>query len=458
VWRTRDGDLVVIDHVPAPALVGPFLLDDYRHDLRLTAGAHRGGLIECELHDRLGVVGITKEPQAQGQGVLIRGYALAPSPRGHLAVSMLAQEGGATGSREAHVLRDSGTIPLDWLGDPYGYEHDSTQDFAPMRAMSSLKHERDPWASDLFVRNRSDSRRFDAVFPRHPLTRVREHLNQLGGRLELTASPPPTREQATACGLRFGVPLGHLRISSAEWGCLYRRVSFAGRIQFMTVTHRPAACATDPRAVAQELERVERAGRIQILQGPRHEQRSIGGFRGIYTEYEARSGKRELYVAAFNLPVGSHAVEISLSGERDDWVRANRDLNVVVRSASTQGQDDSGELSETAIERIYRMLVRLAYCDDSIDPCERDVLDAFQIKYGLDPDRGAQLERESATSDKHRIGRELGEQNLLLRAMVEVAVADGVLDPAEVKRLRMVARAMGVSEHKLMQLVQERLG
>ena len=46
---------------------------------------------------------------------------------------------------------------------------------------------------------------------------------------------------------------------------------------------------------------------------------------------------------------------------------------------------------------------------------------------------------------------------MLLRAMIEVAVADGVLDPSELARLRAVARAMGVPEAELMRRIQDRM-
>ena len=85
------------------------------------------------------------------------------------------------------------------------------------------------------------------------------------------------------------------------------------------------------------------------------------------------------------------------------------------------------------------------------------MLDAFQIRYGLDPERGAALEFDSASSDRHTLGRSADERNLLLLAMVEVAVADGVLDPAELKRLRKVAGAMGVTDQALMARIHQRL-
>ena len=457
-WLTPASDLIVIDHVPARALVGPFLLDDYRHDLRLTAGAQRGGLIECELHDRLGVVGITKEPRPDGAGVTVRGYALAPTAGGHLAISLLASERADPGAREAQVLRDSGRIPLDWLGDPYGYEYDSTADAVPAYAShSQLPHPEDPWAGDMFVRNTSDSARFDSAFPRHPLTRARRHLTELGRRLSLTAPSPESQLEARACGLEFTIPLGYLPVAADAWGASFRRVSFSGRLQLLTITRRPAACATEPGAVAYELERARRAGRVEILRGATCARRRLGDFDGLYAEHETRVGHRELYTAAFYLRVGGGTLEVALSAGRDDWLRANRDLDLTVAEARPTVAAQGAELSDAALERIYRLLVRLAYCDGQVDPSERDVLDAFRIKHDLDPDLGDALERNSAQSDRHNLGADPAERSVLLRAMIEVAVADGVLDPSELARLRAVARAMGVPEAELMRRIQDRM-
>ena len=101
------------------------------------------------------------------------------------------------------------------------------------------------------------------------------------------------------------------------------------------------------------------------------------------------------------------------------------------------------ELSENGKRRIYSVLVRVANADGHIDVTERALLERVAGAYGIAPDEAQRLEREAPTAE-WRIGNADVERRALARGMVQVAAADGVLDPRELELLKRIAAAVGL--------------
>jgi len=464
VWRTPAGDIVLLEHVPEPVVVDPFQLDDYRHDLRLLAAERGGGLVECELEPRLGLVGVTKERQALGRGAAFRAHALLPTAGGHASLGVLTEEGPVTGAREAGVLLDvcrqraGGGVPRDWLGDPYGHVYE--------RPATNPEFQRRRWPDDLLLRSMADDPGFDARYPGHPLSRVRALVAVLAGRLRITAPatrgpPDPIGRQP---GLEHGLPAGFVGTERGRLarGWVYQRFSFAGRTTFLSVRRRPGgAAAGRDLAAAQELAAREVAGEdAEVVQGPRLVARGLGARRGVYLEQEVRTDARPLYQAGFVTPWGADAVDVVATTAPDDWARANRHVEQVVESLRPTAEappDPAADVSDNGLRRIYGILCRLARCDGQVDRSERDVLEAYRIRYGLDRTEAADVEVSGGGRKTVSLGRAAAERDALLEAVIEVVVADGIFDPEEQKRVARLARGMGLPEAELMRRVSERL-
>ncbi|MCO5170734.1 MAG: TerB family tellurite resistance protein [Planctomycetes bacterium] len=459
VWRAPDGALVLVSHLPEQVIVDPALLDDYRLDLRLIAAARGGGLLACELHPTLGVVGITKEPATDGPGLVVVGRALVPTSQGHLAVSVVA-----TGGAEA-LARDAGRDPASGA-DPYGFQPEpaaARAGFAPAA-----------WPERLLLALPTDAPEHDAASPDHPLSRVRAALEALRvGARRLEPEPVAPSRRVVLDALAFDLPPGFLAADQGrlKHGQLFRRVTFEKRVTFLTVCRQPE----HPEAGRS----VEAAGRLvqqhvawaqaRLLQGPRLEATTLGGKAGVFAEHEAAIGGpvggpvggHETYSASFLLPWEDHALEVTCFGERDDWARARRNLDAVVGSARSATKPSmvpdttriAGEVTPAGRRRIYRILCHLAHCDGEVDPREREALEAQRQQLLLDQAEAAALEAEGARGEKLDLSKNPAEQRLLLDAMLEVVAADGCLDHNEQRRVMEIAQLAGIPR----QAVSERL-
>lgn len=466
-WRGPAGLTLRAGLSAHPVLVDPFLLDDHRQDLRLIAAARGGGLIACEpaLEGRA-VQGLIKLPRAVGRlEVRVEAHLLVPLEEGHLWLVLAAEE-DRPGERETAVLRALAPAgaPDDWVGDAYGRPY--------QRQARDLEFTRHTSPAELLLRTRADDVEHDARFPDHPLTRVRGALSALLADLMLLApcGIEIEPEVSTGHGVQLGLPLGFLAEEPLARGRVYRRRSFEARVSALRVELLPGGAGLIADEAAARAALVERWGAsgAEVVQGPRLRGRTVGRYRGIYAELDARDGQDTCYGAVFLVPWrDGDALLLSVAGARDDWGRANRDLEAVVCCLSPfedPSPDDSGEdtakfvhVSLNGLRRIYRVLCRLAHCDGHVDPRERKALETFCRRHRIAPAEAEALEVEAAESERLRVGRKPAERELLIETMLHVVAADGVLDPAEQSRLARIARAVELPEAQLAARVAERM-
>ena len=93
--------------------------------------------------------------------------------------------------------------------------------------------------------------------------------------------------------------------------------------------------------------------------------------------------------------------------------------------------------------RIYTALCAFAGEDGTIHPPEREWLEAFREREGISREEGATCEAEGLRGEL-RLGREAEEQTALLRAMLDLSAADGVLTRKEYKSIKSLAKRAGV--------------
>lgn len=104
----------------------------------------------------------------------------------------------------------------------------------------------------------------------------------------------------------------------------------------------------------------------------------------------------------------------------------------------------------SGLRRVYRLLCLVAHCDHELHPAERALLDRYRARFGIPEAEAAFLEDEGREGLNVRLGRDPVEQGLMLEAMIEVAAADGRLEPREQKRLLKVAGAIGLPQADLL--------
>lgn len=119
---------------------------------------------------------------------------------------------------------------------------------------------------------------------------------------------------------------------------------------------------------------------------------------------------------------------------------------------------DVGErrVSENGLRRIYRALCNLAACDGEVDPSEQRLLDAYCEEHGIGAAEASELEGEGRRGERLDVGKNPDERALMLECMIDVAAADGVLDPQELKRLRRLSKVMGIDKEELTEAIRAR--
>lgn len=490
-WRTPAGALAFASFHPEPAHVGPETLEDHTADLRLIAAGRGGGLVSCALDPILGVLGLTLEPRPDGQLAAVA-RALLPAASGHVQLGVVADGVGATGPGR----------------DPLGF------DYAPPAPLWGPGLTHAPWPKDL--RLARDDELGDAPPAGHPLVPVRAALDQLRRGLRLQGPEPvPTPVTTTIEGATFDLPAGLL--PAPEWGldrgALFRRVTFERRLALLTVCrlHHGTGAAAGTREL---VERQLACSRAQLLQGPRVEATLVAGRAALLVEHQSliagrgphptaawtsaaratgrhRSGAgrrrapasaraesarrarsaadrtaRSSYSVGAWLPWDDHLLEVTVSGERDDWWRLQRLLERVVGSVRVARRPalvpPTGKLRSQVTEggrrRIYRILCHLAHTDGEVQPRERQVLEAQRALLGLSPAEGLSLEAQGRAGQELQVGSGIAEQAHLLGAMIEVVAAHGRdLDELEQRRLTEVALACGCPRATVAELLVARL-
>lgn len=126
------------------------------------------------------------------------------------------------------------------------------------------------------------------------------------------------------------------------------------------------------------------------------------------------------------------------------------------RSGGAGAVGDGWErISASGLRRVYRILCHVAHCDHELHPAERELLEAYRVRFGIGATEAALLEEEGKRK-QIRLGRDANEQHMLMWAMIDVAAADGRLDRSEHKRLLKVAEATGLPQAELVALIRRR--
>ena len=107
------------------------------------------------------------------------------------------------------------------------------------------------------------------------------------------------------------------------------------------------------------------------------------------------------------------------------------------------------ELTPRGRRRVFRVLCYLAHADGEVDAAERATLEALRVRLRIGKEEAATLEDEAASGQQIQLRSSEAEAEAAVEALAEVMLADGVLHPAEAKRIKRVAAAVGVSEKDL---------
>lgn len=113
------------------------------------------------------------------------------------------------------------------------------------------------------------------------------------------------------------------------------------------------------------------------------------------------------------------------------------------------------DLTPRGKRRVYRVLCYLAHADGEVDPAERETLEGLRVRLRIGAEEAAALEAEAAAGKKIQLKTTEAEAEVAVEALAEVMLADGVLHPAEAKRIKRVARAVGVKEKALARLIKQ---
>jgi tellurite resistance protein TerB len=111
-------------------------------------------------------------------------------------------------------------------------------------------------------------------------------------------------------------------------------------------------------------------------------------------------------------------------------------------------------VSANGVRRVYRILCNLAWCDGEVDPRELDYLATFRAKHGISEAEAEELRAEGERQGALKLSKNADEQALLAESMLGLAAADGVVAPAERKKLDQLAKVVGL---ELSQLAAERV-
>lgn len=178
IFRNEIGDTLTVNYFMAvPDIQAPIHdVDALRVFYRRMAEVHGLALIEtdvAQLTTLRAVRTLLKARIEQIRGFAFIGSYTLPFADRSYVIKVESMERGTTGMREAVVMALMGRPNIDeatgeligWAQDPY-----------------------DPSYRAEFMRNQADDQKFDALFPDHPLSKVRRYLAEL----ESTVRPDPT--------------------------------------------------------------------------------------------------------------------------------------------------------------------------------------------------------------------------------------------------------------------------
>lgn len=112
-------------------------------------------------------------------------------------------------------------------------------------------------------------------------------------------------------------------------------------------------------------------------------------------------------------------------------------------------------LSENGKRRVFTALAYLVHCDGDEADEERAVLEDYRQRFGLSEDEAKSLEADGKNKRGLAISANKNEQKILLDALIEVAVADGLLVEDEERRLLRIGKELGLTEEQLLKRISE---
>ena len=113
------------------------------------------------------------------------------------------------------------------------------------------------------------------------------------------------------------------------------------------------------------------------------------------------------------------------------------------------------DLTPRGRRRVYRLLGFMAHADDELAQEERDYLDAVAARLEIGPEEAAELEGEGQRKEGLKVKDDPEEAELAVRLLGELMLADGVLHPEEAKRLRALAKKVGVKSEAVQRSLRQ---
>jgi len=224
-WRDVDGDTLRLCHssVVAPHSFSSSEIDAVREHYRQEAAAAGGGIVSVELCSIQGLPCVEAIKKFERRPAYVYEGVLALELRdAHCVFNVESIERGTTGVREAIVtahLAERGDLSLHKVpgakaGEPVGWFLDPYLDSYRGPTLHSL----------------SDDERLDALFPKHPLSKVRRVLVEVAKSLSVDAAlraekSPSTGPSALPANVEMsGCDRAKRPLSSTALGTLYAKV------------------------------------------------------------------------------------------------------------------------------------------------------------------------------------------------------------------------------------------
>jgi tetratricopeptide (TPR) repeat protein len=217
-WRDLDGDLLVtrLAQIEGETSGPPPTLTEIRSSFRAAAAPRKGGIVSVEQSHRCGLVltkAITKFEDLPAYAY--EGTLEIPLRNATYSLSLMAGEHGTTGIREA--VTTAQLFQLRELKIPAGG--------TPGVGQKLEGWFRDPYDADYHgptLRSLSDDDRLDALFPKHPLSKIRKWFAKVEDTLSIDADVrPDALPSAGAEGAEDATERPSHRMSAFAVGMLY---------------------------------------------------------------------------------------------------------------------------------------------------------------------------------------------------------------------------------------------
>lgn len=119
-------------------------------------------------------------------------------------------------------------------------------------------------------------------------------------------------------------------------------------------------------------------------------------------------------------------------------------------------QENQKAVTHNGKRRIYRLLSCLAWCDGDVHAAEREYLTAFAKHFHIRDDEAKSLEGEGKANTELGVSKRPSERTLLVDALIDIAMADGMLVAAEQQKLIKFGKTIGLTEEDLAARIVQR--